>query len=64
MSIANQKRRRGRPGASKKFKLVPVRYARPDALKLGRAFLALAVHHGTAVFDTDVPETEDDRGSA
>jgi hypothetical protein len=64
MSTANQKRRPGRPGTSKNFKLVPVRYAKPDALKLGRAFLALAVHHGPTNFDTDVPETEDDRGSA
>jgi len=38
------KRGRGRPQSSKNFRLVPVPHATPDHRKLGRAFLALAIH--------------------
>jgi len=38
------KRGRGRPQSSKNFRLVPVPHAKPDHRKLGKAFLALAIH--------------------
>lgn len=38
------KRGRGRPKSSKKFRLVPVPPSEPDYRKIGRAFLALAIH--------------------
>lgn len=44
MSRAKSNRRRGRPALSTSFQLVPVRHATPNPRKLGRAFLALAVH--------------------
>jgi len=46
MSQAKSNRGRGRPARSATFYLVPVRHATPNPRKLGRAFLALAVHHG------------------
>lgn len=44
MSSASPNRRRGRPVRSTSFQLVPVRHATPNPRKLGRAFLALAIH--------------------
>jgi hypothetical protein len=38
------KRGRGRPPTSRDFRIVPIPHAKPDAKKLGRAFLALALH--------------------
>lgn len=35
---------RGRPSASGKVRIVPIPHETPDARKLGRAFLALALH--------------------
>lgn len=52
------KRGRGRPPASKKFKLVLVPRAALDHRKLGRAFLALAVHRAEKDVRSDVQATE------
>lgn len=38
------KRGRGRPQSSDRVRIVPIPHAEPDARKLGRAFLALALH--------------------
>ena len=44
MSRAKSNRGRGRPARSAAFYLVPVRHTTPNPRKLGKAFLALAVH--------------------
>lgn len=40
----DKKHRRGRPSSSTSFRIVPIPHAKPDVRKLGRAFLALAMH--------------------
>ena len=40
----NNKRGRGRPATAHQVQVIAVRQERPDAKKLGRAFLALALH--------------------
>lgn len=57
-------RGRGRPAASKKFKLVPIPHAKPDHRKLGRAFLALAVHRAQETAGPDVKPQEANDGKA
>lgn len=42
---------RGRPARSMHFTLRPIPRATPDPRKLGRAFLALAIHKGNLEFD-------------
>jgi hypothetical protein len=64
MSAINQKRRRGRPTGTKDFRLVAVPHAEPNPLKLGRAFLALAVHRAEPQIDADPPQSEAGDGSA
>jgi hypothetical protein len=51
--VSNDKpsRRRGRPTRSTTFQLVPVRHATPNPRKLGRAFLALAIHRAQSQLD-------------
>lgn len=39
-----RRRGRGRPATSSNFTIVPVPHQTPDARKLGRAFVALALH--------------------
>jgi hypothetical protein len=51
MSSGTSNRRRGRPARSTTFQLVPVRHATPNSRKLGRAFLALAVHRAELEVD-------------
>jgi hypothetical protein len=43
-----QKRGRGRPRTSRDFRIIPIPHANPDAKKLGRAFLALALLQAAA----------------
>lgn len=43
-AMGNNKRGRGRPKTSNQVRIVPVPHQPPDARKLGRAFLALALH--------------------
>ena len=64
MSGGTPKRRRGRPTKSTSFKLVPVRNATPNAQKLGRAFLALAVHQADLQVDTQLVDEEAQDGTA
>lgn len=42
------KRGRGRPPTSRDFRVIPIPHANPDAKKLGRAFLALALLRAAA----------------
>ena len=58
MSSATPSRRRGRPARSTTFQLVPVRHATPNPRKLGRAFLALAIHRAESQVDTEDTEGE------
>jgi hypothetical protein len=53
MSSGKPSRRRGRPAKSSTFQLVPVRHATPNARKLSRAFLALAIHRGESQEDDE-----------
>lgn len=56
MSKKQNKRRRGRPSTAHQVLVVPVRNERPDARKLSRAFLALALHQ--AQLETDAQDAE------
>jgi hypothetical protein len=58
MSSDTPSRRRGRPARSTTFQLVPVRHATPDPRKLGRAFLALAIHQTESQVDIENVEGE------
>lgn len=60
------KRGRGRPQSSNRVRIVPIPHAEPDARKLGRAFLALALHQANqtssaaaaaAAAEEDIDET-------
>lgn len=64
MSRAQSNRRRGRPAKSTTFQLVPVRHATPNPRKLGRAFLALAVHRAELQVDSESAEGETRNGTA
>ncbi len=49
MTGSTPKRQRGRPAtSSSNFRVVPIRRTEIDARKLGRAFLALALHADTS----------------
>jgi hypothetical protein len=63
MTSAKPRRTRGRPQGSKTFRLVPIPHDRPDPVKLGRAFLALAVFRTEPQDQTDAT-TEVGRESA
>jgi hypothetical protein len=63
MTSAKSRRTRGRPQASKTFQLVPIPHDQPNALKLGRAFLALAILRSEPHDQTDAT-TEVGRESA
>jgi hypothetical protein len=43
---------------------VPVRHATPNVQKLGRAFLALAIHRGELEVDFNSTEVENGDGTA
>ena len=64
MSSGTSNRRRGRPARSTTFQLVPVRHATPNSRKLGRAFLALAVHRAELEVDFESAEGEARNGTA
>ena len=64
MSRAQSNRRRGRPARSATFQLVPVRHDSPNARKLGRAFLALAIHRAELHVDSETAEEEARDGTA
>jgi len=64
MSSGTSNRRRGRPARSTTFQLVPVRHATPNPHKLGRAFLALAIHRAELQIDFEVTEGENRDGTA
>ena len=64
MSSGPSKRRRGRPARSATFQLVPVRHDSPNARKLGRAFLALAIHRAQSHVDLESAEEEAHDGTA
>lgn len=51
MSRKRTGRSRGRPARSMHFTLRPIPRAAPDPRKLGRAFLALAIHKGNLEVD-------------
>lgn len=44
---------RGRPATSHTVRIIPIPREHPDARKLGRAFLALALHQAAQVKGTD-----------
>ena len=54
MSRKRTGRNRGRPTRSTHFTLRPIQRATPDPRKLGRAFLALAIHNGDLEVDPSV----------
>ena len=64
MSRAQSNRRRGRPARSTAFTLVPVRHATPNPRKLGRAFLALAIHRAELQVDSETTEGEGRDGTS
>ena len=64
MSSGTSNRHRGRPARSTTFQLVPVRHATPNPRKLGRAFLALAVHRAELEVDFGIAEGEARNGTA
>lgn len=64
MSSGTSNRRRGRPARSTTFQLVPVRHATPNTRKLGRAFLALAVHRAELEVDYEIADGEARHGTA
>lgn len=47
---------RGRPATSGNIRIVPVPHDQPDARKLGRAFLALALHQAS---QADAPDDQE-----
>lgn len=53
-----RRRGRGRPATSLSFTIVPVPHQTPDARKLGRAFVALALHRA-AIDRADQSTTEE-----
>jgi hypothetical protein len=59
MSSGKSRKVRGRRSASKNFKLVTVPHASPDVRKLGRAFLALALHGSELHAEATTKETND-----
>ena len=64
MSNGTSNRRRGRPARSTTFQLVPVRHDTPNPRKLGRAFLALAVHRAELEVDFEIADGETPNGTA
>ena len=64
MKRAQSNRRRGRPARSATFQLVPVRHDSPNARKLGRAFLALAIHRAQSQVDLESAVEEGRDGTA
>ena len=64
MSSGTSNRRRGRPARSTTFQLVPIRHATLNSRKLGRAFLALAIHRAESQVDFDDTEGEARNGTA
>jgi hypothetical protein len=62
MSSGKSRKVRGRRSVSKNFKLVTVPHASPDVRKLGRAFLALALHGSE--LHTEVITKEPNNGTA
>ena len=64
MSRSTSNRRRGRPARSTAFTLVPVRHATPNPRKLGRAFLALAVHRAESQINSESADEEGSDGTA
>lgn len=58
MSSDKPSRRRGRPARSMTFQLVPVRHATANPRKLGRAFLALAIHQAESQVNIENTEGE------
>jgi hypothetical protein len=53
-----RRRGRGRPATSSNFTIVPVPHQTPDARKLGRAFIALALHRA-AIDAAQVEQAEE-----
>jgi len=51
--MGRDKRTRGRPGESNQVRIVPVPRPQPDVRKLGRAFLALALHQAALEVDAE-----------
>ena len=64
MSSDKPSRRRGRPALSSTFQLVPVRHATPNPRKLGRAFLALAIHRAEPQVNIENTEGEVNDGTS
>jgi hypothetical protein len=64
MSGRASNRRRGRPARSTTFQLIPVRHTTPNARKLGRAFLALAIHRAELQVDSEGVDLEARDGTA
>jgi len=64
MSSGTSNRRRGRPARSTTFQLVPIRHATLNSRKLGRAFLALAIHRAELQVDCESTEGEARNGTA
>lgn len=64
MSRKRTGRNRGRPARSMHFTVRPIPRATPDPRKLGRAFLALAIHNGVLEIDPSVLPKEDLDGTS
>lgn len=52
--------RRGRPATSHTVRIVPIPREHPDPRKLGRAFLALALHEASQADSTDEKDAGDE----
>lgn len=64
MSRKRTGRNRGRPARSMHFTLRPIPRATPDPRKLGRAFLALAIHNGNLKVDQSALPKESLNGTS
>lgn len=53
-------RGRGRPLAPRDVRIIPVRRSAPDARKIGRALLALALHQAAVPDDGPTEEADDE----
>jgi len=64
MSRKRSGRNRGRPARSMHFTLRPIPRATPDPRKLGRAFLALAIHSGNLEINQSALLKENSHGTS